>query len=145
MKIYKGLFIGNLTSLKEDINSYANESGLWLLKGSISNTPANLALHICGNLKHNIGAVLGNTGYIRNRDAEFSATGVSKQDIISEIDSTITMIGPVFDSLSNDDLLKPWPNEFYGEGQNIGSVLFRLIWHLGYHRGQINYHRRLLF
>jgi hypothetical protein len=144
MKAYKNLFLGNLATLKEDINSYANESDLWLLKGSITNSPANLALHVCGNLKHNIGTILGNSGYIRNRNAEFSATGLSKHDILIEIDSTISMISPVFDSLSQNDLLKPWPNDFYGEGQTIGSVIVRLAAHFGYHLGQINYHRRLL-
>jgi len=31
-----------------------------------------LALHICGNLQHFVGAILGNTGYIRERDLEFT-------------------------------------------------------------------------
>jgi len=145
MEIYKNLFLSNLATLKEDINSYSNEADMWRLQGSIKNSAANLAMHVCGNLKHNIGAVLGETEYVRNRDAEFSVKELSRKNILDEIESTITMIGPVFDSLSKDDLLKPWPNDFYGEGQSIDSVLFRLIWHMGYHLGKINYHRRLLF
>ncbi len=144
MKSIKEQFITNLVSLKKEIDAYPDEASLWLLTRQIKNTPANLALHLCGNLKHNIGAVLGKVNFVRERDLEFSKKGLSKSDIIIEIDFTSKMIEPVLDSLTNQDLLKPWPNDTYGPGQTIGSVLIRIGIHLGYHLGQINYHRRLL-
>jgi len=108
------------------------------------NSPANLALHLCGNLKHNFGAVIGGNGFRRNRDLEFSAKGLSRKDITSDIDGTLKMITPVLEKLSSEDLLKPYPDTSMGEGETIGSVIIRIGIHLGYHLGQINYHRRLL-
>ena len=144
MKAYKELFINNLQSLRKDIESYENEEDLWRLESDIKNTPANLCLHLCGNLKHNFGAVLGNSSYVRTRDQEFSRKGVSKEDLLKEIDGTVKMITPVLDNLKEEDINNPFPNDFFGEGQTIGSVITRLGGHLGYHMGQINYHRRLL-
>lgn len=144
MKSIKEQFIANLTSLKKEIDSYPDEAVLWLLTRQIRNSPANLALHICGNLKHNIGAVLGKNNFVRERDLEFSKKGATKSDLIIEIDFTAKIIEPVLDSLTDADLAKPWPGDAYGPDQAIGSVLVRIAIHLGYHLGQINYHRRLL-
>lgn len=35
----------------------------------ITNSVGNLGQHLCGNLQHFIGAVLGSTGYVRNRES----------------------------------------------------------------------------
>ena len=45
---------------------------MWEVSGEIKNSAGNLCLHICGNLQHFVGAVLGNSGYVRKRDEEFS-------------------------------------------------------------------------
>ena len=144
MNAYKELFVRTLSALKEDIASYKNEADIWILKGEIKNTPGNLAMHLCGNLKHTIGKVLGGANYTRNRDGEFSARDISKDGILKEIDGTIDMIGPVLDRLTTTDLAKPWPEDTFGEGQTIGSILMRILYHFGYHAGQVNYHRRIL-
>lgn len=144
MNAIKEQFVKNIQTLRKEVESYADDADLWRLRPGISNTPANLALHLCGNLKHNIGAVLGNNGFVRKRDEEFSTKGASRKEILSEIDLTINMIEPVVDKLASEDLTKPWPNDFYGEDETIGSVLIRVAVHLGYHLGQINYHRRMM-
>ena len=144
MESIKIQFISNLNSIKKEIESYPDDAGIWEIRGDINNAPATLAIHICGNLKHVLGAGIDNNGFIRNRDTEFSARGLSKEQVMNEIDLTIVMIEPVLDSLNSIDLEKPWPNDGFGEGQTIGSVLIRIGIHLGYHIGQINYHRRLL-
>lgn len=140
---YDILFQKNLESLKEEIESYKNEDDLWKLHGDIKNTPGNLALHLCGNLKHFIGATLGNSGYVRDRDNEFAVKNVPREEIIREIDSTIESIIPVFSRLTLDDLEKPFPLDTFGENRKVGGVITFLVFHLGYHLGQINYHRRI--
>lgn len=140
---YDILFSKNLEALKEEILAYKNEDDLWKLHGDIKNTPANLALHICGNLKHFIGATLGNTGYVRDRDNEFTVKGLSREELLKEIDSTIGVITPVLESLTRDDLNKAFPLDNFGEGRTVGGVITFLMFHLGYHLGQINYHRRM--
>ncbi|MCU0365470.1 MAG: hypothetical protein MUE93_07380 [Ignavibacteriaceae bacterium] len=66
------LFLRDLEKLKTEISSFKDEKKIWELSGDIKNSAGNLCLHLCGNLQHFIGAVLGNSGYVRNRDAEFS-------------------------------------------------------------------------
>lgn len=144
MKAIKDQIITNLISLKKEIESYKDDVSMWEIKGSIKNAPATLAIHLCGNLKHNIGAGIGKNGFIRDRDSEFSARGLRKKEVISEIDLTLEMIEPVLDKLTTADLESAWPNDSFGDGQTVASVLLRIGIHLGYHIGQINYHRRLL-
>lgn len=71
--------IQSLQSLfTRDLNKLKQKSNLIKTKktsetdNNISNSAGNLSLHLVGNLNHYIGATLGNSGYIRNRDLEFS-------------------------------------------------------------------------
>ncbi|MEO8512682.1 MAG: DUF1572 family protein [Ignavibacteria bacterium] len=144
MNYITGQYQKYLDNLGKEISLYTNEADLWKLQGDLKNTPANLALHICGNLKHNIGSVIGKNGFVRNRDLEFSTKGISKSEILQEIESTTNMVIPILDSLTDDDLIEPFPEASHGEDQTVYDALIRLALHLGYHVGQINYHRRLL-
>jgi hypothetical protein len=79
----KSLFLRDLNKLKQEIESYQNETNLWKTEANISNSAGNLTLHIVGNLSHFVGAVLGNSGYVRNRELEFSLKDVPKNGIDS--------------------------------------------------------------
>jgi hypothetical protein len=74
----KELYLSNLTKLKEELSAFKNETDLWHTQGDVKNSPGNLALHLTGNLKHFIGAQLGNTGYVRNRDKEFADKNIPR-------------------------------------------------------------------
>jgi hypothetical protein len=141
---FKELFIKNLTSLKEEISSYKNESDIWKLAGGISNTPGNLCLHLCGNLQHYIGALIGKSGYVRNRDAEFSKKNASLHDLLLEINITEEIITSVFDALDEKDLSKPFSDKTFGENSSNANAVLQCAVHFTYHLGQINYHRRIL-
>ncbi|MBK6773745.1 MAG: DUF1572 family protein [Ignavibacteria bacterium] len=143
MNSFKQLYLNFLNSLKDEISLYKDPGNIWLLSGSISNTPGNLCLHICGNLNHFFGAVIGNTGYIRERDQEFSKRNLSREELFGAIDETKIMIGKIFDDLTQDDINKIYPINKFGENVTYGFIFSRLVSHLSYHLGQINYHRRL--
>ena len=138
------LFKRDLNILSVEINSYSDESNLWVTNSNIKNSPGNLCLHICGNLQHFIGAVLGNTGYIRDRDAEFSKRNVPKEELLNSIDNTKEVILNVLESLSQDELAKDYPIDVFKKKMTTTYFLIHLHSHLNYHLGQINYHRRLL-
>lgn len=138
------MFVKYLNQLKDEVKAYPDDGSLWKLSGDIKNTPGNLCLHICGNLKHNIGAVLGKTGFVRKRDLEFSRKNVSKEELLKEVDSTIEMISPVINKLTDDDLKKPFPDDSFSQGGTTGEIILRVGMHLGYHLGQVNYHRRAI-
>ncbi len=144
MNTYKQLYFNFLDDLKEEISLYKNEDNIWKLEGTISNTPGNLCLHICGNLNHFYGAVLGNNGYVRDRDLEFSNKNVSREELIKGIEETKIMIEKVFDSMTLNDVNKIYPIDKFGDNVTYGFVFSRLISHMAYHLGQINYCRRIL-
>lgn len=144
MEVYKEFFIKNLETLQDELNMFKNENDIWKLSGSINNTCGNLAMHLCGNLNHYIGFAIGKNGYTRNRDLEFSIKGLSRDEILDNIKSTIDNIRPVLEKLTQEDLLKKYYYDFFGEGATIDYVLMRLASHFTYHLGQINYFRRLL-
>jgi uncharacterized damage-inducible protein DinB len=138
------LFKRDLNILSVEINSYSDESNLWITNSDIKNSPGNLCLHICGNLQHFIGAVLSNTGYVRNRDEEFSKKRVPKDELSNSIDNTKEVILNVLESLSEEQLANDYPIDVFKKKMTTTYFLIHLLSHLNYHLGQINYHRRLL-
>ena len=138
------LFKRDFNSVKLEINAYSSEANMWLLKDGINNSTGNLSLHIVGGLNHFIGAVIGNTGYVRKRDLEFSLKNVSRQDLINQLDDVELMIEEIVAKLSDKDLENTYPINVFKEPMTVGFFLTHLTTHLGYHLGQINYHRRLL-
>lgn len=138
------LFERDLNKLIEEINLYKNENDLWKIKEGISNSTGNLALHLIGNLNHFIGATLGNTGYVRNRDKEFSDKNIPRKKLIEDINETIAVIKSSLKKLSMDDLEKDFPLAINNTIFSTQFILMHLFGHLNYHLGQINYHRRLI-
>ena len=138
------LFERDLQRLKNEIELYKDEENLWVLKEGISNTAGNLCLHLLGNLNHFIGATLGNTGYVRHRDDEFSLKNIPRQDLVINIANCILVVRNTFSELSDADMEKDFPLEKHGTIVSNMHMLMHLYAHLSYHLGQINYHRRLL-
>jgi uncharacterized damage-inducible protein DinB len=134
----------HLLQLKQEINSYPNERDLWQLSGEISNTAGNLCLHLCGNLQHFIGAILGNSGYIRQREAEFAKKDVPVAELQKLIDTTANIISVTLQSLDEESLSKTYPVQVFNQPMTTEFFLIHLTGHLSYHLGQINYHRRIL-
>ncbi len=138
------IYSRDLEALKKEIQGYSDESLMWRTDKQITNSAGNLCLHLLGNLNHFIGNVLGKSGYIRNREAEFTQKNVAAADLIASIEATIIQIKSVFSSLSQEDLLKEYPLEIAGKRASTEFWLMHFACHLNYHLGQINYHRRLL-
>ncbi|GAB4166207.1 MAG: hypothetical protein Tsb0033_28210 [Winogradskyella sp.] len=138
------IFHRDLDSLKREIESYQSEDQLWVASRDICNSAGNLSLHIIGNLNHFIGAILGHSGYVRQRNLEFTRTHVSKLEIITSIEATKGIIADVLGKLSTSDLEKEYEVRVFGEPMSTGYFLVHLFTHLAYHLGQVNYHRRLL-
>ncbi len=134
----------DLRKVIKEIELYKSEEDLWKLDDGISNSGGNLALHIIGNINHFIGANLGQTGYKRTRDLEFSDKNVSREEIIARLEKTIQVLKDTLENLSNEDFHKDYPEELGGETQKVFPVVVYMLSHLDYHLGQINYHRRLL-
>lgn len=142
--LLKTLFVRNLDQLKLEIESYKNEADLWKTTPEIANSGGNLCLHLIGNLNHFIGATLGKTGYIRQRDLEFSEKNILKEVLIQNIENTIQIVSNTLDNLNENDFKQEFPSEVFGNKMATQDFLTYLTTHLTYHIGQINYHRRFI-
>ena len=140
----KSIFIRDLSKLKGEIESYPNENSIWEIRSDINNSAGNLTLHLIGNLNTYIGAELNKTGYIRNRELEFTLKNIPRVQLIQSIEATISVIENVLDQLSVKDLKKEYPTLIWEKKTSTEYVLIHLTTHLAYHLGKINYHRRLL-
>ena len=138
------LFVRDLEKLKAEIQQYRDENALWVTGGEIANSAGKLCLHLVGNLNHFIGATLGQTGYVRERDLEFSLKNVPRQELLDAVDKTIAVVQTSLEKWKDADLYERFPLEKHGQVVTTGYMLLHLQTHLNYHLGQINYHRRLL-
>lgn len=144
IKTLKILFDRDLKRLRNEIEQYNNETDIWKIEVQINNSAGNLCLHLVGNLNTYIGKELGNTGYVRNRELEFSLKNVPIQELLEKIDNTIEMIDQVLDHLDQALLEKEYPILVFEQKTTTEYFLIHLTTHLSYHLGQINYHRRLI-
>lgn len=140
----QSLFMRDLQKLKAEIEAYKNEEVIWKIDQNILNSAGNLCLHLVGNINHFIGAQLGNTGYIRNRELEFSLKDIPRTELIQQVEKTIAVVNSSLEKLSAEDLEKEYPLEALGYKMTTEYFMIHLFGHLSYHLGQINYHRRLL-
>src|SRR5688500_4900180 len=95
----QSLFQRDLNRLKQEIEQYKDEPVIWRTDKDIKNSAGNLTLHLIGNLNHFIGAALGKTGYVRNREQEFSLKDVPRSELLAKIEETATMIEKVLTHL----------------------------------------------
>lgn len=140
----KLLFERDLNRLKIEIESYKDESKIWLVAPNIANAAGNLCLHLIGNLNTYIGATLGGTNYVRNRELEFSLKNIPQKELIKKIEETITVVNESLNSITQEEVEAEYPILVLAEKTSTAFFLVHLTTHLAYHLGQINYHRRLL-
>lgn len=138
------IFDRDLAKLKAEIEAYENEGDLWSVEGDIPNPAGNLCLHLAGNLRHFFGAILGGTGYMRDRDAEFASKFVPRAQLVEEVEAATSDVRSVLEKITDEDLQKNYPIEVFGHPMTTEFFVVHLATHLNYHLGQINYHRRFL-
>lgn len=140
----RSLFARDLTKLRAEIELYQREENIWKTEGLIANSAGNLCLHLVGNLNTYIGKETGHTGYVRNRDLEFSLKDMPRKELLGKIDETIRVVETSLASITEADLAKEFPVLVFEEKTSTEYLLVHLATHLTYHLGQINYHRRLI-
>ena len=138
------LILRELRALKREIEAYPNEKDLWAVPPGITNSAGTLALHLAGNLQHFIGARLGGSDYERHRDLEFSRRDVPRTELLQGIDAAIAAVDGTFARLTDADLARLYPDELANTKVPTGEFLIHLAVHLGYHLGQVDYHRRIV-
>ena len=134
-----------LERVARELEAYPDEESLWRSAPGIHNPGGVLANHVAGNLLHFVGAVLGGTGYVRNRAAEFEGRDVPRTQLLMRIERARVVVADVVSELDDARLEEPFPDPPSSmEDIRTGDFLLHLVSHLSYHLGQLNYHRRIL-
>ena len=133
-----------LESFERELGLFPDENLIWSVAPGVSNSSGTLTLHVSGNLQYYVGAVLGASGYVRNRELEFTRRGVSRVALVSEIRQTKRVVRDVLSSLAPDRLILEYPEPLAGSRIATGLFLVHLSSHLAHHLGQVGYLRRIL-
>jgi uncharacterized damage-inducible protein DinB len=142
--VFKKILLRDLGKLKTEIELYRDEQRIWHAEKQITNSAGTLCVHLIGSFNHFIGAQLGNTGYVRERELEFLPDSVPRAELLKRLDDTIQVVAQTFDSLPESKLEEEYPQPLFDEKVTTGHLLTHVVSHLNYHLGQVNYHRRLL-
>ncbi len=141
---FRTVFLRDLAALRREVELYPDEAGLWAKPPGVPNAAGNLVMHLVGNLRHFIGAQMGASGYVRDREREFGAAGVPRAELLAEIDACIRELDATLSSLPDARLLQIAPNAPQGITVTASLLLLHLSAHFGYHLGQVDYHRRMV-
>ena len=77
-----------LEAFAREVELFPDDETLFRTLPGVTNSAGNLALHACGNLRHFVGAVLGRTGYVRERPLEFSTSAGRREDVARRLRET---------------------------------------------------------
>lgn len=138
------LLVRELETFERELDLFPDDDSPWRTAPGISNSAANLALHVAGNLQHFVGAVLGGTGYVRHRDIEFGRRSGSRSDVKTEIRAAIDAVEKTLPGLPADRFAAQFPEPVNGLRILTDRFLMHLCVHAGYHLGQAGYARRVV-
>ncbi len=136
------LLVRELEGVRREVELFSDDASLWRTLPGVTNSAGNLAMHVAGNLQHYVGAVLGGTGYVRNRDAEFSRRSGSRAEVVAELDAAIKAVRTVLPAVPSDRIDAPYPETINGAPIRTGLFLCHLATHAAFHLGQLGYLRR---
>jgi uncharacterized damage-inducible protein DinB len=137
--------IEELEQLRDDVKKLVeplSDAQLWQKPLEPGNSIGHLILHLTGNLNHFIGAQLGKTGYIRDREREFTeASPPPRSELLGNFDAAVAMFRRVVSGLTAEQLAAPHPDARFG---TVCKTLVHLTAHFALHRGQMSYIARLV-
>jgi uncharacterized damage-inducible protein DinB len=121
------------------VDPLTNEQ-LWRKPYPYGNSVGHLILHLTGNLSYYIGARVAGTGYVRNRDLEFTEPKPRpKQEVLAAFDQAIAMVVRTIREQKAEDWLKPYSAEREPEAKECFNIFLRSAGHAYHHVGQIIY------
>jgi uncharacterized damage-inducible protein DinB len=115
------------------------EEQFWAKPFSYGNSFGHLVLHITGNLNYYIGSQLGSTGYIRNRELEFTDSNPpSKEVALKGLDEAVAQVIAELERQTDDDWAKNFAAIGVEENDRFG-IFLRCAVHFHHHIGQMIY------
>lgn len=134
----------DLAAVRREVEAYPNDQLPWAAVPGLANSGGVLVRHICGNLQHFIGAVLGQSGYLRNREHEFTGAPESRAALVAEVERTIASVSAHMPKVTDEQFAAEYPLPIAEHRLQTEQFLVHLVSHLGFHLGQLDYHRRVV-
>lgn len=116
------------------------EEQIWARPFAHGNSVGHLLLHMTGNLNYYIGAQVAETGYVRDRDREFTEPEPKlKAEVLAAFDRAITMVTATIEKQSAGDWMKRYSGVREPEAKERFAIFLRCAGHAYHHVGQIIY------
>ena len=117
-----------------------SEEQFWQKPFPFGNSFGHLVLHLTGNLNYYIGAEIAGTGYVRDRDREFTERDqLSKAEVLKNFDRAIEVVLRAIRTQSESDLTKAYTAAREDDAVNRFNIFLRCATHLHHHVGQMVY------
>jgi uncharacterized damage-inducible protein DinB len=133
-----------LATFERELALFPDDESIWKTAPGMANSAANLALHVAGNLQHYVGAVLGGTGYVRNREREFRRRSGSRREIAAELQAAARAVRDVLPGLPEERFVAIYPEKLNDLELRTDRFLMHLCAHAAYHLGQAASVRRVV-
>ena len=133
-----------LDGFVREVEAFPDDMSVWAVLPGVTNSAGTLALHVCGNLQHFVGHVLGGSSYVRDREREFSQRGMSRADLVAHLRAAGAAVDGVLSRLQSAQLDADYPQPLAGQTVNTAQFLVHLGAHLALHLGQAGYLRRVV-
>ncbi len=144
--LVKAALAGELEVLRDAIKTLAeplDEAQFWVKPIEPGNSFGHLVLHLTGNINHFVGARLGGTGYVRDREREFTESAPpSKVVALAKLDDAVALFRRVVEALPPERFAETHPDA--AMGGTVMNGLVRVVAHFALHRGQLSYIARLV-
>jgi len=142
-----GIITGDLAAyyemVRERVHKWAGDltnEQLWRKPFPYGNSVGHLILHLTGNLNYYIGARVAATGYVRDRDREFTEPKpIPREELFAAFDRTIAMVVETIRKQTPEDWLKEYSAEREPEAKERFNIFLRSAGHAYHHVGQIIY------
>lgn len=138
------LLARELEGFKREIALFPDDESVWRTVPGVTNSAGNLAMHVAGGLLYLVGAVLGRSGYVRDREREFGRRSGSRAEVTAELDRALAVVREVLPRLSDEVMAGDFPEPVLGVTFRTRVFLLHLCAHAGFHLGQAGYLRRAM-
>jgi uncharacterized damage-inducible protein DinB len=117
-----------------------SEEQFWRKPYAYGNSFGHLVLHLTGNLNYYIGAQIAQTGYVRNREREFTERNPPpKQEVLQQLDEAVAMVVRTLAAQIDET----WAQEYQAIGaeqtKDRFGIFLRCASHFNHHLGQMIY------
>ncbi|MEQ1910163.1 MAG: DinB family protein, partial [Vicinamibacterales bacterium] len=138
------LLIRELDGLGREVGLFPDDHKLWVTPVGVANSAGNLALHVAGNLQHFVGALLGGSGYVRDRNSEFATRTGTRAQVQHELQAAVQAVESTLARMDTAALQRPMPGAPNGLTIRTDLFLLHLVSHAAFHLGQAGYVRRIV-